>query len=541
MLFVTIGYAQPNIPKNIRIGLYFTRTAVTSIVISSQNGFEFGYERDGEFIAIWEEASLERVIVRKDTYFAVTSEGVVEYSPNAPTIPAGKKYGPYHIQIGQDYDDYGSAREQLEKLRQKGLQVYPSFYEGFYKIWTGAYISKQEAEKALGAIKEASAQDACVIIPGEARVQVVSPHNNEIVFMFDSTSWHLMMYPIAGKEGIPVIGIDGQLYRGAVEFKRFSDSDMTVINYLDFEEYLYGVLPREMGANWPMEALKTQAVSARTYAMLHMNRYINNGFNLCATTTCQVYGGYSVERNTCNNAVEQTRGQILTYEGRPAQVYYFATSGGHTADVRDVWGGTGLPYLQGVEDPYENTEVAMHGIWEVSFTSAQIQQILQGRGIDIGQITSVYVSSYSKEGRAVELTIVGTKGQHILERTNTRNIFGVNVVNSQKYVIHTDSDIYIMGQDTDDTSHAVASQVQVLSASGTQTLKTADNRIYAMGANTKKSYSVISSTYSFEGRGWGHGVGLSQWGARGMADQGFTYDQILLHYFPGTEIQEWGE
>lgn len=539
--FVTTGYAGGKIPENIRIGLYFTRTAVSSVEISSQNGFKFGYERDGAFIAIWEEPSLQRVTVRKDSYYAVTPEGMIEYSPNAPTIPAGKKYGPYHVQIGQDYDNYDDARQQLENLKQKGLSVYPAFYDGFYKIWTGAYTSTQEAEKALGAIKETSSQDARVIIPGAVRIQVVNSHNNQIIFMFDSTSWHLMMYPIAGKEGIPVIDVNGKLYRGAVEFKRFSDSDMTVINYVDFEEYLYGVLPREMGANWPMEALKTQAVAARTFAMLHMNRYSDYGFNLCTTTTCQVYGGYSVERNTCTNAVEQTRGQVLTYQGAPAQVYYFATSGGHTADVRNVWGGTGLPYLQGVEDPYEDIEVAMRGIWEVSFIPAQIHQILQDRDIDVGQITSMYVSSYSKEGRAVELTIEGTHGQHTFERSNTRNIFGVNVVNSQKYVIQTDSDIHMMGQDTDSISHALVSQLQVLSASGTQTLNTTNNRIYAMGANTKKSYSVIPSIYHFNGRGWGHGVGLSQWGARGMADEGFTHDQILPHYFPGTEIQQWGE
>lgn len=535
---MTASYAYDNIPEKVRIGLYYERSGVSSIDISSVSGFRFTYERDGQFVTLFEYSDSNHLEVRKDAYFVKTGDGVVEYWPNLPNIPSGKKYGPYHIQIGKDYENYEDAKRQMNVLAKKGIKVFPAFYNGFYKVWTGLYTSEGEAQEELDDIQKTSGQQDCFIIPpGAARVQVLSSGNQEVVFIFDSTSWYLTIQPLAEKDKPPIININGKNYRGGVEFKRLSDSDMTVINVLDFEEYLYGVLPKEMGGGWPLEALKAQAVAARTYAVLHMNKYQKFGFNMCATTASQAYAGYDVEHPRCTKAVQETSGKVLTYQGKPAYVYYFSTSGGHTEDVRNVWGGSGTPYLTGVKDNYEDLERADRAKWEVGLTPEQMKEILKAQGYDVGDILSVTVTEYSQSGRVVKLKITGTKRSYTFEKSKTRSIFGANFLNSQKYSIHTDSDIYIMGQNTENKVPTTTGEVKVRSKSGVGSVKRSMERIYTKGANTKKSYAIVPTYYTFIGKGWGHGVGLSQWGARGMAEAGFTYDEILMHYFPGTKVE----
>lgn len=532
-IFVIDSYAVGPMPEKIKIGLYFEKTGVSGVNIGSQTGFQIGYEQEGNFIRLMHELPDKNLVVRKDAYFTA---GGAEYWPQS-NIPGGKKYGPYHIQIGKDHSDYEGAKTQIASLAQKGIKAFPAFYNGAFKVWTGLYVSQNEADKALREVKKKSGESCSVIPPGAARVQVLSADNQEVQCIFDSTSDYLIIHPVQVEGKPPLIDINGTVYRGAVEFKRLSDSDMTVINVVDFEEYLYGVLPKEMGGHWPLEALKAQAVSARTYAFLHMDKYKKFGFNLSGCVASQVYAGYKREHERCTKAVEETRGQILTYEGEPAYTYYFSASGGHTEDVRNVWGGSGKPYLQGVEDQYENLEEAYRGIWELEMTPEKVAQIIKAQGYDLGSILSVKPVAYSEAGKVIKLKIVGTKGEKVFERQMTRNVFGANFFNSQHYTVSTDSDIYVMGQNADDKVLTTVSEVKVLSGAGVTSFKPSSGRVYTKGAGAKKSYGVVPDLYRFNGKGWGHGVGMSQWGARGMAESGFTYDQILTHYFPGTKVE----
>ena len=171
---------------------------------------------------------------------------------------------------------------------------------------------------------------------------------------------------------------------------------MTLINIVNIEQYLYGVVPAEIEADAPLEAIKAQAVAARTYTYRNINRYSKWGFDLVDTVDSQVYRGYDGERATTNQAVNETKGKKMLYNGSLAQVFYFASSGGMTANVKEVWGSE-IPYLVSVPDPYES-QTSYRYIWEKTLTAEEIKKILFISGVEIGDIVSVSAEEYSPQG-----------------------------------------------------------------------------------------------------------------------------------------------
>jgi len=525
-----------NVPSDVRIGLYFENTAVTDVVIESTTGFQIGYENNGQFYSFFYKPDIKKYLVRKDSYYADTVNGVVEYFPESGNVPAGIKYGPYHVQIGSGYNSYDAVMQQVSTFRQAGIYTFPAIINKAFYVWTGCYSSFEEANHAFLQVQGTLGGMQCTVIqPSNTRIQVLEA-GIDMGFIFDDSINHLNLRPIPANDVPNVVYINQKPYRGGVEFKRIAGSDMTVINLVDLEQYLYGVLPKEMSGSWPIEALKAQAVAARTFTVLNMDKYKKYGFNLCNTSLSQVYGGYASEHPNCTRAVEETRGKILTYEGKPANVYYFSSSGGHTEDVQNVWGSS-IPYLKGVPDPYEPTEKSGKGIWTVEMTSKQIAETLISKGYNVGDVLSVSAIEHSESGRVTKLKIIGTKGEVVLVREEPRKVFGYNVLNSQMFTVRTDNNFYVIGPNGSQPVLASGAQVKLLSASGISSADLVSNQIYLKGAEAEKSYSMVPQQYIFEGRGWGHGVGMSQWGAYGMAEAGFTYEQILMHYFTGTKVE----
>jgi stage II sporulation protein D len=275
-----------------------------------------------------------------------------------------------------------------------------------------------------------------------------------------------------------IIQVDNTKYRGAITATRKNSHWLTIINRLSIEQYLYGVVPREMPSSWHMEALKAQAVAARGFAMANIGKYQNNGFDLCTTVNTQVYGGYSSEHQRTNQAVDQTSGKVMTADGKLVIPYYHANSGGHTESSEYVW-NEAVSYARGVSDPYSLNEP--YAEWETNLSHQEIEQMLLERQIDIGSITDLMITDTSPNGRVQELVINGTHGYHILHKQQTRWVFGLR------------SNYYEM---------------------------------------TLQQQSVV-----FSGRGSGHGIGMSQHGARGMAEDGYSWQQILSHYYTGIRIE----
>ena len=275
--------------------------------------------------------------------------------------------------------------------------------------------------------------------------------------------------------------VNGTPYRGTVRISVTRDGRLAAHNIIELEEYLYGVVPREMPPGWPEEALKAQAVVSRTFARYQMEVNAARDYDICSTTASQVYGGAAAVPDRARRAVDATRGRILTHGGRPALTYFHANSGGMTEDARHVW-RVAIPYLQSIPD--EPSARAPGSAWAAFLSYRQIRDGLHRNGVKVGEIRRIEPAATSPSGRVTKVKIEHASGETVLSGNQFRTMTDPVAVKSTLF------------------------------------------KMEAAGGGIR-----------FEGRGSGHGVGLSQWGARMMAEGGSPYREILLHYYRGLDLQ----
>lgn len=311
-------------------------------------------------------------------------------------------------------------------------------------------------------------------------------------------------------------------YRGDLSIQRtIGKPGMTVINTLPVEQYLYGVIKNEISPEWPLEAVKAQAVAARTYALVNHNKHTADGFELCATTDCQVYGGRESEAPKAIEAVDATRGLVLTYKGKLISAYFHSSSGGYTENSENVW-SVNQPYLRGVADFDQNSPYYK---WEEKLTLAELNQAISKAGYNIGYLQTVELSPLSSppvasfdrgvSGRVKNVYFKGTTGNIRLTGTQLRNMLNLK---------STLFDITISNKHPQLTMPVYANKQREKSP------------IHPI-AGKPTDFVVIT------GFGWGHGLGLSQWGAKAMAEKappGNTeyFRNILKHYYQDVEIKK---
>lgn len=332
-----------------------------------------------------------------------------------------------------------------------------------------------------------------------------------------------------------VISLDGSAYRGGIELVPTVENAFTVINFVNINDYIASVVGKEMSPSWNIEALKAQAVCARSYTISTFNKHSSLGFNLCATQDCQVYKGISGESETTVRAAQETKDQVLTYNGNVASTLYSSSNGGSTAYSKNVWGND-VPYLTAKLDIHENPAEITNSPWQVKLTNEEIKEKLSEKDIDIGDVYDMKVTGADEFGRTYKVTIYGTKGNYELINDKTRTFFGLR---SQKYSI-TDSKtntakLYAKGSGDSD----LLSSYNCISSGG---IKEAPANIGVQTVSGVKNYSIRNAsvpdgTYLLDGTGWGHGLGMSQWGAKAMADKGYLYTDILDFYYTGTILE----
>jgi len=285
----------------------------------------------------------------------------------------------------------------------------------------------------------------------------------------------------------------------------------TAINTLDLEDYLCSVISSEMSANSPMELLKAHAVISRSWAMRAMEHPNHVGFHVCADDHCQRYEGLRRMSERAVQAVRETAGQVLTFQ-RPTtnderlicDCRYYKCCGGRTEVWRTCWEDVDVPYIRSVECPfcgrvsaktlrlvlndYDQETKDFHD-WRVSYTAEELSDIIRTKsGIDFGTITDLIPLKRGASGRIYELKIVGTK--------------------------HTE----IIGK-----------ELKIR-------LWLSPTCLYSSWFEVEKSSHLSSFIFHLSGHGWGHGAGLCQIGAAQMAEEGYSYEQILAHYYVGTRI-----
>ena len=238
------------------------------------------------------------------------------------------------------------------------------------------------------------------------------------------------------------ISYNGKEYRGYLKIYRLSGSDLTVVNVVDFEEYLYGVVPREMSGSNPVEALKAQAVAARSYAYKSLGKYGKWNFDVTNTTSDQAYGGVASEHANATKAVKKTKGEFVTYDGKIVSTPFFSTSAGHTESSENVWSSK-VPYLVGVEDKYQSKD-SEYANWTVEYTKEDIEEILEKKGIDIGELERVVINEKTDNGAVLELEFIGEDDSYIVTKEKARTTLSLK---SQFYDITTGSSMYTISED----------------------------------------------------------------------------------------------
>jgi stage II sporulation protein D len=289
-------------------------------------------------------------------------------------------------------------------------------------------------------------------------------------------------------------------YRGSLEF-RVTPGGLTVINTLPLEEYLFGVVPNEMYAQWPIEALKAQAVVARSYVLAQMGSYNQQGFDVLATQASQVYRGADSENPLSTQAVCSTKGEILTYGGRPVDAVFHSSSGGFTENSEEVWKNF-LPYLRSKPDPYDNNE--KHYNWSVSYTQEQLKQQLAGK----------------KQWRQGDKYIEPVNFEEITDLVELERASSGSRVKR----------LALCGIGPDEQEL----KVEIYNADAVRTIFSLKSAFFTLEKTFNAEQKLEMAT--FRGNGWGHGVGMSQYGALGMARQGFNYRAILLYYYTGVDL-----
>ena len=280
-------------------------------------------------------------------------------------------------------------------------------------------------------------------------------------------------------EAIPSRSSHEWVVRGPLEIQS-SPSGLAVVNWIDLEDYVAGVVSGEVGAKWPIEALKAQAVAARTYVLYKKVENESQAFDVVAGVQDQVYHGHSVRAESVLQAVSATRGQVVTYDRRPIFAAYSSTAAGPTEDALFVW-ALDLPYLKGVDCPFD--EQAPRYDWRTSFTFDYLEQQLQKEGYNVGKVATLTPYTFTPSGRVDRVRLLHSRGETILRGQDLRRVVGYSKIFSTQFFVES-----------------FGPEVVVV------------------------------------GHGAGHAVGMCQWGMREMAELGYDYRSIIRHYYPGTTL-----
>lgn len=284
-------------------------------------------------------------------------------------------------------------------------------------------------------------------------------------------------------DGGEQIRLGGNLYMGDIVIKTGPGDKLDLIEHLSIEDYLKGVLPSEMSPDWPLEALKAQAVASRTYA----TRFINptRDYDVTNGVEMQVYSGTNKINSRIIDAVDSTRGEVLKYKGKLVMAFFHACCGGHTASSKSAWGEAVTKPLFGVADPF--CKPSRHYRWEYFLSGSDLLKFIQSQSSTALRVTGLKIHQKDRSGRAASFKVATDKGHKVVSATEMRKRFGTFEFRST----------YIT------------------------------------------SITPVKGGFELAGRGWGHGVGMCQEGARYMANKGRPYTRILRHYYPGAAIVDY--
>ena len=435
--------------KTVRVGLRYEDTAAYEAELEnlSGGGFAFGYYDAARNFVEQERCNDSRIMV-------------IGYGENPL----------WHILLNDSFDTPEEAAQTAAFYGGEVMRLgeRERVYFGAYWKWDDAFKAIRDGELGARPFTDYAPE-----------LRVLSLGDSRVVFRPEDPYAELAVLPLA-ESGEALTAFRDEVYRGGFAFRVFENDRLTVINAVPLEDYVKGVIPYEMDPQWPIEALRAQAVCARTYAVYNQDGFPQYGFDLTDNTESQVYKGCREASAATDLAAESTAGQLIRYRGEICEIYYFAADGGSTEDGANVF-RTERPYLCGKRDPFEATVAYPLQSWEVRYDGAQLAERLQRRGYEIGTVAEL-LPEYSETGNVIALTFRDEQGRTL--RLEGRPCYTALRLNSCHFSLSREGDAFV-----------------------------------------------------FTGGGLGHSCGMSQWGAYAMAlNFGCDYEDIIRFYYTGVYI-----
>lgn len=403
-------------------------------------------------------------------------------------------------------------------------------------------------------VSTASFKGKWVVAPaGSTNLQIY--HNGQPLQGISSS---LLLLRQVNDQELNVFSFEQKKYRGNLLLENFRGK-IQAINYLDMEQYLYGVVGAEMGLGAPEEAYKAQAVVSRTYALYH-KQHPQLNYDLGINTQWQVYGGYDSEiasGSIVKKAVDETRGQVICYDQELIQAFFHSNSGGYSEACENVWSAS-LPYIQPVATPEDAVAVQVSSKlswsaetyhWEKTYNKQELMnQLIQwnrahpDNAVNVGEILEISVKRWAVDpqtkeflaketdsGRVTQLDIKGTRGVKSFYRDTIRSVLGLRstlfevICDSTVKIWNAFGSLYILNN---------TENLKAINADGyISKLNGNKDKYYVLSAEGLKTIPKDFSAVTFKGKGNGHGLGMSQWGAWGMALRGSKYTEIIEHFY----------
>lgn len=588
VFFCYMPPASAALDDRIRVGIYYGSNALPSANLQNEtgSGYRFGYyDGNYRFIPLGSYSG-NKITICKDSNLYLS--GGVFYE--APTAAAYRLIGAYHVQPKGEYSSFEAAKSAAASYPYG----FPAYINGKYVVrfefYSTSAFAQADAAKYSGA-KVVGASTTCYT--------VVDTTTGDILFEFDTGgSSCLAVKPDLTGISEPTTWFKGNRYYGEFQYNRRNGNDITVINVVDTDRYVSGVLPYEFVPSGGIESLKAGAVAIRTFANAS-SKHRSLGFDVCTSTDCQVYRGVydGAESEKVLEAARSTSGQCLYHNGQFIQATFYAANGGATESALNTWGND-YPYLISQMDPHEMTISFSSQTWSYTVTPEQVRKMLQKYNHNCSQIVSMEITELTDVGNVNRIEIRDSNGKTVtFSKDNVRllnSIAGVTyfsrrfritpvyqgqtpeipeinppmdkpgkpVVEPDRPIIREPEEPQIMtgplvvddgvtsiARDsvyviTESGISLVEKPVSILTSSGIATVMPDDAKnttVNAAPANYTEEPTVVGAGkligWVLSGHGYGHNVGLSQWGAYAMAEENYDYKQILEFYYPGTTLK----
>ena len=547
-IFTVSAYAAED---TLRVGLRYGSDALFSAnlqnVTGSGWGYTVGYFIDGRDFVGLGAIETNEISMTADGPIAIAADGT--YSPAG----SGADIGGYHIQLADAF----STWEEVSYAAGQFEGAFPAYINGTYRLRIGHFTNRTDAAASAALYVGTQWRDldggqhpfaADVAEPTGTAVTITVTGTRTILFEFDcSGAISLGVMPMGASP--TVTWFKGCRYYGGFEYPRTTGGNLSVINVLGVDDYVKGVVPYEMSPSWPLEALKAQAVCARTYA-LRADWHRGDGFDVCTGSDCQTYRGVGEATALSDRAVEETEGLCLYYEGELIEAVYSSSNGGASESAENVW-GSDVGYLQGRIDPYESMISIPSYQYSVTFTADELGRILSSKGRSVGTVEDVYVSRTTEVGNVAAVTFVGSAGTVTVTGETCRTIWNGVIsgksVRSLRYAVSGGSgggegypvngDGTVLSEVGGNYVISGGGAISAYSGGETYVITGSGLQLLQQGGGSHSS-GGSAGVFTVTGTGNGHNVGMSQYGARAMAELGRGYEEILHFYYTDVTIEK---